>query len=85
MTARVGIATESEAPLLDVYLNGFCTGFASALTSLRCPTDIADRESDVACAAIRADPLAREAILREIAEALSGIDSGPHDLTVRVP
>lgn len=33
---------------------------------------------------VRADPLAREAMLHEIAETLGGVDSGPHDLTVPI-
>jgi len=84
MSPRVMIAAESEALLLDVYLNGFASGFASALVGVGASVAMADRASDAACEAIRADPLAREAMLHEIAETLGGVDSGPHDLTVPI-
>lgn len=71
--------------LIDIYMDGFVSGAASAAVTLlsmgRQPNandeQIGEQLSQKAADAIRADPLAVECVRNEITERLAGIDSAP--------
>ena len=75
--------------LLDIRLDGFATGYATAMFMIAVAAGIsqdeaeryADAEADRALLAIKRDPLAMEEQRREVRERLAGVDSGPR--TVR--
>lgn len=75
----------TEDQLLDIYINGFCSGAYSALCTLN--QRATDWEHNFAHALGRLaydDPLGREEIRKQVEEALAGRDSGPVVWTVPV-
>ncbi len=72
--------------LLDVRLDGFVTGYASAMLMIAKAAGMsqqegeryADEQADQACSAMKRDPLVMEMQRQEILERLTGTDSGPY-------
>lgn len=67
--------------LLKIRMDGFVTGYASAILTLADghpnAEQYADMLADEAAAGIEADPILLEAQRREVIERLAGVNSGP--------
>jgi hypothetical protein len=81
-TSEVFYGNDAMNKFIDVYMNAFASGMATAAVTLGYPVAAADEFADIACTQVRADPLAIEAIRVEIAETFMGTDSGPKSLTI---
>ena len=81
MTGRIAQGADALELLLSIRLDGFITGYASALLTMLPDVprveELVDRMADEACQDIENDPLMMEAQRQEIIERLAGVDSGP--------
>lgn len=70
--------------LVNVYLDGMCSGVASALASVAPKAPLHDRDhfAQELVATVRRSPLALEGVRQEIRERLRGEDSGPYEFTL---
>ena len=71
--------------LVAIRMDGFVTGYASAILTLagdRPNADqMADALADAAAGEIEADPILMESMREQVLQRLAGVDSGPHTLT----
>ena len=78
---RVLRGSDAMELLLDIRLDGVATGYASAILHLLGDRpgakEIADKLAGQAMDEITADPLVMEAFRSQIAELVTGVDSGP--------
>jgi len=80
---RMLVGNDALNMLIDVYLDGFTTGAASALATYTKADDAtADRLCEYLTTGLRDDPLAIETVRREIGERLAGIDTGEKNLII---
>lgn len=83
---RYLLGNDAMNALIDIYMNGFITGAASALATYTSADDAtADRLCDQLTSGLRDDPLAIETVRREIAEQFAGVDTGEKTFTIPVP
>ena len=68
--------------VIDIYLDGLCTGAATAAMLLGFAEADADRIADDVATKVRDDPAAMEQVRKEVLERIKGIDSGPYTFTV---
>lgn len=70
--------------LIQIWLDGAATGFATAAMTVGLDAAAADKFSDEMVAAIQGDPAAMEQVRKEVLERIQGIDSGPYTFTAHV-
>lgn len=68
--------------LVDVFLNGFASGAASAAKTLGGTDEAADTLSAALIDSMRADPCVMDMVRTEIKETLLGTDSGPKNIDI---
>lgn len=71
--------------LIDVYVNGFVTGIASAVKTLGGDDEQADGLAQYLAEGVRTDPLVMNQIVEEIDETLAGVDTGPKSIHLTGP
>ena len=74
--------------MLDIRLDGFATGYASAIFAVAGylgmteaeAEQFSDKDTDRLLQELKRDPLAMEAQRQEILQRLNGVDSGPYTI-----
>ena len=71
--------------LVTIRMDGFVTGYASAILTLASDRpnvdQMADALADAAAGEIEADPILMESMREQVLQRLAGVDSGPYTLT----
>lgn len=69
--------------LIDLWVDGFCSGAASAAVQIGVSEEKADDFADAHATALRSDPLAMAVVEQQVKEWMTDTDSGPKSFTVR--
>lgn len=70
--------------LIDIYLDGVCTGAASMALQVGLPEDRADAIADEVVRVLTSDPAAMECVRKEVIERIQGIPGSPYTFTAHV-
>lgn len=80
---RVIVEEFDRSILIDIYLDGVCTGIASAAMQLTKDPKFSDDLADDMVRSLKSDPLAMEMIRTEVKERMLGIDTGVKEITTK--
>lgn len=70
-----------RSALIQIWLDGACTGLATAAMTFGFTDTEADKFADMMVKAMQTDPAAMEQVRKQVLERLQGIDSDPYTFT----